>query len=125
MVVAQYSTRSVPTDKGQKRPGGGGGENPGTGIDRPPKRQFTGARVTNTKCNKTFLNYEMDQKGKIFNAMKGRNTTCPKLGQLHICGKYHVRGWCTDDCDRIATHVVLQPDVEKKFNKWCQAAVGS
>ncbi len=71
-------------------------------------------RISNNNINKTIQNYSFRQRGQIFKALKHPTTTCPKLGQFHLCGKFHVRGWCTDDCDRKETHNVLVPEVEKK-----------
>jgi hypothetical protein len=123
-VIAQYSPKTEPTksiNENGKRPGGAGGDH-----QRDRKNAlFTGARVNNDKINTTIKSYNFDQIGKIFTMMKGRNSICPKMGTASPCGKYHVRGWCTDDCDRLATHKPMSPDLEKKFNKFCQDAVAT
>ena len=84
------------------------------------KKIHVGERVYNDKINQTIKNFHYAKKGHIFDALK--TSSCPKMGQSHLCGKFHVRGWCTDDCERKSTHRTLPPDLEKQFNKFCQEA---
>jgi hypothetical protein len=112
-IVTQFSTK-----QGTKR-GGAGERNSNANNDRAQKKQGMGDRTNNDKINKTIKAYAFEQKSKIFAATKSGNNNCPKLGQSQLCVKYHVRGWCTNDCERKETHIVLSPETKKKFNKFC------
>ncbi len=116
MVIQQYSPKS---DKESNKRGAEKGEH-GDDNGRAKKKKQVGERVYNDKINATIKNFHYEKKGLIFDALKAGSG--PKMGQSHLCGKFHVRGWCTDDCERKSTHRTLPPDLEKQFNKFCQEA---
>ena len=92
----------------------------GNDSGRAKKKRQVGDRVYNNKINPTIKNFHFEKKGLIFDALK--TGSGPKMGQSHLCGKFHVHGWCTNECERKSMHRTLPPNLEKKFNKFCQEA---
>jgi hypothetical protein len=121
MVISQYSPKTGDNktnhNNGNKRPGAGAGEHDAK-RNRTGYRDM-GDRVDNGNVNQTLKNYHFTKTKKIFAEMRRHNSTCPKLGQFSICGKYHVRGWCNVDCFLKSTHIPLPAETEKVFNKFC------
>ena len=107
MVIQQYTPKS---DKESNKRGAEKG-NHGNDSGRAKKKRHVDKRVYNDKINPTIKNFHYEKKGLIFDALKAGSG--PKMGQSHLCGKFHIRGWCTDDCDRKSTHRTLPPDLEK------------